>query len=59
MRIGFVVAVIRRTLNDLIRAVEKLVLVDLINVVFEVESGVRALYFGFLIDLSGELFRIK
>ena len=54
MRIVFVVAVFRRTLNDSIRAGEKLVLVDLINVEFEFASGVRALYLGFLIHFGGQ-----
>ena len=54
MRIVLVVAVFRRTLNDSIWAVDKLVLIDLIIVEFEFAFGVRALYLGFLIHLSGQ-----
>ena len=47
------VAVFLRTLNDSIQVVDKLVLVDLINVEFEFASVGRSLYLGLFIHLSG------
>ena len=54
MRIVFVVAVFRRTLNDSIRAVKTLILVDLIDVEFEFASCVRASYYRVLINFGGQ-----